>query len=174
MTPRRAGNLPYRRCIGAFLINREGRVLVGQRADRDEPAWQLPQGGIEENETPRQAVLRELAEEIGTDRATVIGEMPGWVAYDFPGDLAARVWDGRYRGQKQKWFALRFEGSDADIDLAASGRPEFRDWKWVPVDALAALAVPFKRQVYETLVARFGPLADAGQAPGDPLHRRLQ
>jgi len=101
----------------------------------------------------------------------VIGEMPGWVAYDFPGNLAARLWDGRYRGQKQKWFALRFDGSDADIDLAASERPEFSDWKWVPVDALPVLAVPFKRQVYEALVARFGPLADAGDAPATPLHR---
>lgn len=172
MKLRRARNLSYRRCTGAFLIGRDGQVLVGQRADRDEPAWQLPQGGIERDETPRQAVLRELAEEIGTARATVIGEMPGWIAYDFPGDLAARVWDGRYRGQKQKWFALRFEGSDADIDISASERPEFRDWKWVPVAALPMLAVPFKRQVYEALVARFGPLAGSGQMPDSPLHHR--
>lgn len=166
MTTGRANNLPYRRCIGAFLINRDGRVLVGQRVDRAEPAWQLPQGGIEPNETPRQAVLRELAEEIGTDRATVIGEMPDWIAYDFPINLVGRLWNGRYRGQKQKWFALRFEGSDADIDVAAGERPEFREWKWVPMDSLPALAVPFKRQVYETLVDRFAPLSDG------LLHRR--
>jgi len=175
MTARDARKLPYRRCIGAFLINRHGRVLVGQRADRQEPAWQLPQGGIEPNETPRQAVLRELAEEIGTDRATVIGEMPDWVAYDFPENLVGRLWNGRYRGQKQKWFALRFEGSDADIDLAAGGHAEFRDWRWVPVAALPALAVPFKRRVYDSLVAAFGPLADPGGGPcrnGAPLHRR--
>lgn len=166
-----ARGLPYRRCIGAFLINRDGRVLVGQRADREEPAWQLPQGGIEPNETPCQAVLRELAEEIGTDRATVIGEMPDWIAYDFPGNLVGRLWNGRYRGQTQKWFALRFEGSDADVDIAAGDPPEFRDWQWVPVAALPALAVPFKRPVYEALVDAFGPLTDPVGAEG-PLHRR--
>lgn len=156
------GNRPYRRCVGAFLINRDGRVLVGQRIDRDEPAWQLPQGGIEKGEAPRQAVLRELAEEIGTAKATVVAEMPEWIAYDFPEGMAGRIWNGRYRGQKQKWFALRFEGSDADIDLAGSGHPEFRDWQWVPVAALPALAVPFKRAVYEALVERFAPLAATG------------
>jgi putative (di)nucleoside polyphosphate hydrolase len=158
---------PYRRCVGAFLINRDGRVLVGQRVDRDEPAWQLPQGGIEDGEPPRQAVLRELAEEIGTDKATVIAEMPEWIAYDFPSNLADRVWNGRYRGQTQKWFALRFDGDDADIDLTAAGHPEFRDWQWIPVSALAALAVPFKRTVYTALVERFGPIAETTGAERD-------
>ncbi|MDX9861374.1 MAG: RNA pyrophosphohydrolase [Rhodospirillales bacterium] len=166
MTAGRANNLPYRQCIGAFLINRDGRVLVGQRLDRHEPAWQLPQGGIEPNETPRQAVLRELSEEIGTDRATVIGEMPDWIAYDFPGNLVGRLWNGRYRGQNQKWFALRFDGCDAEINVAAGAHPEFRDWKWVPISALPALAVPFKRSVYEAVVACFGPLSNG------PLHRK--
>ena len=150
---------PYRRCVGAFLINRDGRVLVGQRIDRDEPAWQLPQGGIERGEKPRQAVLRELAEEIGTAKAAVIAEMPGWIAYDFPDGLAGRVWNGRYRGQKQKWFALRFEGADTDINLTGTGQPEFRDWRWVAIQTLPSLAVPFKRTVYEALVARFAPMA---------------
>ena len=157
--PGHARRRPYRRCVGAFLINRSGRVLVGQRVDRDEPAWQLPQGGIEAGERPRQAVLRELAEEIGTAKATVLAEMPGWIAYDFPDALADRIWNGRYRGQKQKWFALRFDGTDADIDLGGSGHPEFSAWRWVPIPSLPALAVPFKRAVYEALVARFGPMA---------------
>lgn len=159
MAAGRSGKRPYRRCVGAFLVNGEGNVLVGQRADREEAAWQLPQGGIETGEKPRQAVLRELAEEIGTDKATVIAEMPGWIAYDFPENLAGRIWKGRFRGQKQKWFALRFDGTDADIDLAASGHPEFSAWRWVPIAALPDLAVPFKRAVYEALVARFGPIA---------------
>lgn len=167
MTAGKARKRPYRRCVGAFLINQQGRVLVGQRVDRDEPAWQLPQGGIEAGEKPLQAVLRELAEEIGTAKASVIAEMPGWIAYDFPDGMAERVWKGRYRGQKQKWFALRFEGTDADINLAGAGQPEFRDWRWVAIATLPSLAVPFKRTVYEVLVARFGPVAAATNEGSD-------
>jgi len=159
MSGKETRELPYRPCVGAVVINRDGLVLVAQRADMDKPAWQLPQGGIDRDETPRQAVMRELAEEIGTTKAEIVAEARDWLCYDFPDDLAGRPWKGRYRGQKQKWFAVRFSGIDEDIDLAAGNRPEFRDWKWVPMDSLPDLAVPFKRPVYEALVAEFRSLA---------------
>lgn len=150
---------PYRRGVGAVLINAEGKVFVARRIDTPGEAWQLPQGGIEEGETPRQAVLRELAEEIGTDKAEIIAESADWMCYDLPGELADTVWDGRYRGQMQKWFALRFTGADEDIDLNASACPEFIDAKWVAMEDLPRLIVPFKRALYENIVAEFLHLA---------------
>lgn len=150
---------PYRRGVGAFLLNRNGRVFVAQRIDTQSDAWQLPQGGIHAGEKPRTAVMRELAEEIGTDRAVIIGEAEGWLTYDLPADLAARVWRGRYRGQRQRWFALLYTGTDQDIDLAASAKPEFLDWRWVPCETLPELAISFKRRLYQRLLAEFAPLA---------------
>ena len=149
---------PYRRGVGAFLINGSGAVWVGRRIDTPVPAWQMPQGGIDADETPREAVLRELAEEIGTDRAVIVGEASDWLTYDLPPDIAGRVWHGRYRGQSQKWFALRFTGTDADIDLAASDHPEFSDWRWVPPESLVDGVIAFKRDVYARVVATFAPL----------------
>ncbi len=146
---------PYRRGVGAVLIDAEGKVFVARRIDTPGEAWQLPQGGIEEGETPRQAVLRELAEEIGTDKAEIIAESADWMAYDLPGELADTVWGGRYRGQIQKWFALRFTGADEDIDLSAGECPEFTDAKWVAMEDLPRLIVPFKRALYENIVAEF-------------------
>ena len=146
---------PYRRGVGAVLIDAEGKVFVARRIDTPGEAWQLPQGGIEEGETPRQAVLRELAEEIGTDKAEIIAESADWMAYDLPGELADTVWGGRYRGQIQKWFALRFTGADEDIDLSAGERPEFTAAKWVAMEDLPRLIVPFKRALYENIVAEF-------------------
>ncbi len=151
-------SLPYRRGVGAILFNQSGRVFVGRRMDTDADAWQLPQGGIDAGEPPRDAVLRELAEETGTDKAEIVAESRRWRRYDLPGEVAARLWGGRYRGQEQKWFALRFTGADGDIDLAATPDPEFDAWKWVDLARIPDSIVPFKRRLYEDLVAEFAPL----------------
>ncbi len=149
--------LPYRAGVGAMLIDRGGRVFVAQRIDSPSDAWQMPQGGIDDGESPRQAVLRELREETGTAKAEIIAETRDWVRYDFPAELVAKLWGGRFRGQEQKWFALSFLGTDADIDIATE-EPEFRAWRWVDPAELPDLIVPFKRRMYEDLVAEFGHL----------------
>ena len=146
---------PYRRGVGAVLFNARGQVLVARRLDTPGEAWQLPQGGLDAGESPRRAVLRELAEEIGTARARIIGEAPGWLAYDLPASLAARAWGGRYRGQKQKWFALRFQGRNSDIRLDAGDHPEFDAWRWIKLEDLPARVVAFKRPLYRALVEAF-------------------
>jgi putative (di)nucleoside polyphosphate hydrolase len=154
--------LPYRLNVGAVLFNRDGKVFVGRRHDQDAHsphAWQLPQGGIDPGEDPRQAVLRELREEIGTDRAEIIGEHPDWLTYDLPPELLGRVWGGRYRGQRQRWFALRFLGQDSDIRLDAHPHPEFVAWRWADLADLPALAVPFKRDIYAVLARDFARYA---------------
>ena len=147
---------PYRLGVGAMLINRDGRVFVGQRSDASAPAWQMPQGGIDGDESPREAVRRELREEIGTDKAEIIAETEDWLHYDLPANVTGLVWGGRYRGQKQKWFALRFTGHDDDIDIAANDQ-EFTNWKWTEMDSLPKLIVPFKRQLYRDVILRLGP-----------------
>jgi len=149
--------LPYRPGVGIFLLNASGEIFVAQRIDTRQEAWQMPQGGIDEGETPRQAALREMAEEIGTDRAEVLAESRGWLTYDLPPELVSKVWKGRYRGQKQKWFALRFLGEDSDIDLATP-KPEFLSWRWLPADRLTDLIVPFKRALYRDVLAEFADL----------------
>jgi putative (di)nucleoside polyphosphate hydrolase len=162
-----AAQLPYRRNVGAVLFDRRGRVLVARRADFPNAegapgGWQLPQGGIDDAEDPRAAVLRELAEEIGTDRAEIIGEHPDWLTYDLPPELLGRALGGRYRGQRQRWFALRFLGDDAEIRLDADPHPEFDAWRWADFSELPALAVAFKREIYELLVTSFGRFARPG------------
>lgn len=152
---RDVSKLPYRRGVGAFLFNPEGKVFVAQRLDNPGKYWQMPQGGIDKGEKPRQALLRELAEEIGTDKCEIMAKGSGWFVYDLPDELIGVVWRGKYRGQKQKWFALKFMGSDADIDLDAVGHPEFSHWKWVKIKELPSLAVPFKRELYEKIVTEF-------------------
>lgn len=149
-----AAHLPYRLGVGVVLFDRDGRVFVGRRIDQTAEAWQLPQGGIDPDEAPLHAALRELKEEIGTDKAEIVGESRDWLVYDLPAELVGKVWQGRYRGQKQKWYAARFLGEDGDIDLATS-HPEFDAWKWVPLDALPDLIVPFKRELYRRIVAEF-------------------
>ncbi len=151
---------PYRPCVGIMLLNPAGHVFVAQRIDQRVEAWQMPQGGIDEGETPAAAALRELAEEIGTDKAEILAESPDWIPYDLPEALADKVWKGRYRGQTQKWFAMRFTGTDGDIDLDTR-HPEFDAWRWAAMDDLPSLIVPFKRPVYERVVATFRHLADA-------------
>ena len=141
-----------------MLLNREGLVFVGRRIDQTVEGWQMPQGGIDDGEEPRQAVLRELKEETGTDKAEIIGEMEDWVTYELPSHLVGIAFHGKYRGQRQKWFALRFTGEDRDIDLTAH-EPEFSAWKWLALAALPHVIVPFKRDSYAKVVAAFRHLA---------------
>lgn len=159
--PKKPAGLPYRPGVGAMLLNGEGEVFVGRRSGiRRGNVWQMPQGGIDDGETPAMAVMRELAEETGTDKADIIAETKGWLTYDLPDDLMGVSWGGRYRGQTQKWFALRFTGVDADFDLNADDEPEFTDWKWVAMAELPRLAVPFKRRLYDEILAEFQDLAE--------------
>lgn len=156
--------LAYRPGVGVMLVDGRGEVFVARRIDMDDEAWQMPQGGIDEGESPRQAALRELAEEIGTSEVRIIAESEDWLSYDFPDELVGRAWGGRYRGQRQKWFLARYLGRDEDIDLD-TGQPEFSHWKWLPMTELPGVIVPFKRDLYKALVALFGPLAE-GNAKG--------
>jgi putative (di)nucleoside polyphosphate hydrolase len=159
MTPADLARLPYRPGVGIMLFNALGDVLVAQRIDMPSDAWQMPQGGIDEGETPETAAWREMEEEIGTRAAVLLAESRSWHRYDLPAELVPRLWQGRYRGQEQKWFAFRFTGTDADIAID-SAHPEFSAWKWTPVKTLPQLIVPFKRRLYSELVAEFGPLAE--------------
>ena len=160
MSPEEIARLPYRPCVGIMLIDRGGRVFVARRINTPGEAWQMPQGGIDEGESPRRAALRELHEEVGTDKAEVLAESRNWWRYDLPAELVPRRWGGRYRGQEQKWFALRFLGTDADIDIATE-TPEFRVWRWAEMAELADIVVPFKRHIYRETIAEFGHLAAA-------------
>lgn len=159
--------LPYRPNVGAVLFDRRGQVFVARRADLPNSEgtpgrWQLPQGGIDTDEDPQTAVLRELEEEIGTSRAAILGEHPEWLTYDLPPDLVGRALGGLYRGQRQRWFALRFLGEDADIQLDLDPHPEFDAWRWVALTDLPALAVPFKRPIYDILAQSFVRFAMPG------------
>ena len=148
--------LPYRPCVGVMLANRAGEVFVGQRRDSDVPAWQMPQGGIDAGESPREAALRELEEETGipADLVEVLAETPGWHRYDLPPDLLGKVWNGRYRGQEQKWILMRFLGRDAQVNIATA-HPEFSRWRWIAPADLPGHIVPFKRAVYEAVLEDF-------------------
>jgi putative (di)nucleoside polyphosphate hydrolase len=150
---------PYRKGVGALVFNSEGRVLVARRIGTTD-AWQLPQGGLHPGEDPRVAVRRELIEEIGTDRVEIIAEFPDWLRYDLPAVYCGKVWKGKYQGQEQRWFAFRFTGKDADIDVAADRHPEFDAWRWVDIEQLPVLAVDFKRPLYEQLVRQFSQLVE--------------
>jgi putative (di)nucleoside polyphosphate hydrolase len=157
-------DLPYRPNVGAVLFSRQGLVFVARRADMPNAeghpgGWQLPQGGIDAGEDPRTAVLRELEEEIGTRRAEIIGEHPDWLTYDLPPDLLGIAWRGKYRGQRQRWFAMRFTGDESDIRLDLDPHPEFDAWRWVKLGELPGLAVPFKRAIYEVLTHSFARFA---------------
>ena len=147
--------LPYRPCVGVVLANPAGLVFAGQRIDSP-TAWQMPQGGIDPGETPREAALRELGEEIGLAPAavTVEAESPHWLLYDLPPELVGTVWKGRYGGQRQRWFLLRYDGADEAIDIATA-HPEFDRWQWMTPAALIEAIVPFKRDVYRQVFAEF-------------------
>ncbi len=153
--------LPYRPCVGLVLLNRDGLVFAGQRLDNPTDAWQMPQGGIDPGESPHEAALRELGEETGVAPAQVemLRESRAWIPYDLPRSLVPQLWDGRYRGQTQRWFALRFLGSDDAIRIATEV-PEFRSWAWMPHDALIDRIVPFKRDTYARVFEEFADLLE--------------
>ena len=156
MTPDDIARLPYRRNVGVMLVNARGRVFTGQRRDRFEEAWQMPQGGIDPGESPHEAALRELQEETGVTRDLVetLAETETWLPYDLPADLVPQIWNGRFRGQEQKWFLMRFLGTDDQVDIATE-HPEFSEWRWVTADEMLASIVPFKRAVYAEVVGAF-------------------
>jgi putative (di)nucleoside polyphosphate hydrolase len=165
----RTEDLPYRPCVGIALFSREGLVWVGRRSDEDAEGegkghwWQMPQGGLDKGEDPFEAALRELYEETSVKHASLIEEAKGWLKYDLPPDLILGSWNGKYRGQKQKWFALRFEGDESEIDVLHPGggkhKSEFTEWRWEKLERLPGLIVPFKRKVYEEVVAAFRHIA---------------
>jgi len=155
-------DLPYRPCVGIVLINDEGLIFAGQRLDSEVPAWQMPQGGIDPGEKSRPAALRELWEETGVsaDLVEEIGRTEDWLTYDLPPDLLGKVWGGRYRGQKQRWYLFRFKGRDEQISIDRE-HPEFATWKWIGAQEMLDAIVPFKRDVYAGVIADFRPhLAD--------------
>ncbi len=147
-------DLPYRTGVGIMLLNRTGEVFVGQRIDTTMEAWQLPQGGVDDGEDFETAALRELEEEIGTANIEVIARTQDWLSYDLPQDIRGKVWGGRFRGQRQIWYVMRFLGEDSEINIETA-HPEFSEWKWVTWDELDRIIVPFKRQLYKELKDRF-------------------
>jgi putative (di)nucleoside polyphosphate hydrolase len=161
--------LPYRPCAGMTVLNRDGMVFVGRRASGPEHidathVWQMPQGGIDEGEDSYRAALRELYEETNIRSVAKLGEIAEWLSYDIPRDIIGQAWGGKYRGQKQKWYALRFTGDDGEIDIehpAGGHVPEFIDWRWVAMEELPGLVVPFKRATYERVVNEFQKFAKA-------------
>jgi putative (di)nucleoside polyphosphate hydrolase len=153
-----ASSLPYRPCVGMMVFNRAGEVFVGKRVDQTLEGWQMPQGGIDEGEQPAEAALRELEEEIGTRNVTILREHHDWLNYDLPPRLVGIALKGKYRGQTQKWFALRFRGRDSDIDIATKHQ-EFSAWKWLGLEELPRVIVPFKRDTYAKVIDAFRDLA---------------
>ncbi len=158
--------MPYRPCVGIMLINREGLVWAGRRlpkwsGDRSAYIWQMPQGGIEKGELPQEAAFRELEEETGVTSVELVGQIPRWLSYDLPTELLGVALKGKYRGQRQRWFAMRFLGDDSEIDIAPrnGNKAEFDRWRWRRAEELSRLAVPFKRPIYQAVVAEFAHLA---------------
>ena len=148
-------DLAYRPCVGIVLI-KKGKIFAGQRLDYKSSAWQMPQGGIEDNESPKDAAFRELKEETGIKKKhiKIILESKNWVRYDLPVELISKLWNGKFRGQKQKWFAMEFFGTDSDININTVS-PEFSQWKWMTADQLIKSIVPFKKNVYKKILSKF-------------------
>lgn len=144
----------YRKCVGIMMLNNQGKVFVGQRFDSSIEAWQMPQGGIDAGETPEQAMQREIMEEVGTDKFEIIHKSDEWLYYDLPIELQKVLWNGKYLGQMQKWFLLRFTGTDEDINIATE-IPEFKDWQWVEPQQIIELIVDFKKDLYADILRKF-------------------
>jgi len=159
-------SLPYRPCVGAMVLNRQGLVFVGRRIDGPEHvdahhAWQMPQGGVDKGEDPWPAALRELYEETNIRSVEKLGEIGEWLSYDIPREIVGQAWKGKYRGQTQKWYLLRFTGEEREIDIdapAGGHKPEFAEWRWERMERLPGLIIPFKRKVYERVVKEFSKL----------------
>ena len=156
MTPEEIAKLPYRRNVGVMVLNADGHVFVGQRRDSDVAAWQMPQGGIDKGEDAETAALRELEEETGISPDLIVIEAVSsdWIPYELPHDLVPRLWKGRYRRREQKWFLMRFNGVDADVNIQTE-HPEFSEWRWLKPADLVDNIVPFKRDVYVSVVEEF-------------------
>ena len=160
-------DLPYRPCVGVLLLNRDGLAFIGRRIGGPEHvdlshSWQMPPGGIDDGEKPWPAALRELREETSARSVERVGEIAEWLKYDIPREIVGQAWKGKYRGQTQKWFAMRFTGAESEIDVEhpdGAAEPEFAAWRWEPLHNVPGLVVPFKRAVYERVVREFGPLA---------------
>jgi putative (di)nucleoside polyphosphate hydrolase len=152
-------DLPYRPCVGMMILDPTRRIFAGQRINGFPDAWQMPQGGIDKGETPRQAVLRELTEETGisASQVEILRECPEWIPYELPRHLVRKLWNGRYRGQKQLWFAIRFHGTDWDVNIQTA-EPEFSNWSWMAHDELVTRIVPFKRDTYARVFTEFADL----------------
>jgi putative (di)nucleoside polyphosphate hydrolase len=157
--PPAADDALYRPNVGIMLVNPARLVFVARRIDTPVDAWQMPQGGIDEGEEPRAAALRELEEEIGTAKAEIVAESRSWLRYDLPAELQGKLWKGRWKGQRQKWFLMRFTGRDEDIDLATA-HPEFDAWRWVEPNQVPEQIVPFKRDTYRAVLAEFAPVLE--------------
>ena len=146
---------PYRKCVGMMILNNNKEILVGKRIDHPSGFWQMPQGGIDEYENPEEAVWREMMEEIGTNNVTLIKTSNQWLNYDIPNDtLKTLPWGRKYKGQTQKWFAFKFTGNDQEINVGTTN-PEFSEWKWVRIDSIVDNIVPFKRDIYSTILKEF-------------------
>jgi putative (di)nucleoside polyphosphate hydrolase len=152
-------HLPFRPGVGLMILNHDKQVFVGRRVDTRSESWQMPQGGIDGDETPEQAVMRELKEETGIISAHIIGQSKDWFYYDLPEYLIPRLWDGQYRGQKQKWFALKFEGDDKEINIQQDPA-EFMDWRWASLHELTSVIVPFKKKLYMAVLDEFKEIID--------------
>ncbi len=157
MTIETLNTLPYRKGVGIILLNKDDAVFVGKRIDTRSEAWQMPQGGIDEGENPEQAAYRELQEETGVSQASIIAESKDWYHYDLPEALVPNIWGGKFRGQQQKWFVMRYEGTNSDINIQTE-HPEFNEWKWQRLEYLPELIVPFKRPLYQALLDEFLPI----------------
>lgn len=146
--------LPYRPGVGMMIVNNDNKVFVGKRIDTRIEAWQMPQGGIDIGETPSRAALREMQEEIGSNKGIIIAESKFWYNYDLPKFLIPKLWDGKFRGQKQKWFLIKFTGSNKDININ-TGQPEFNEWRWATIDELPSIIIPFKKKLYDAVIREF-------------------